>query len=71
MGDEMINKGDEMKRPMKMHMALLPFFPMAPIYLVYFLQPKPIITLSTNKSIYQQTGPSSFSYFHICIQYNI
>lgn len=32
MGNEVINKGNEMKRPMKMHMALLPLFPMGPIY---------------------------------------
>lgn len=29
-----------------------PLFPMGPISLFYFLQPKPIITLSTNKSIH-------------------
>lgn len=50
LGNEMVNKGNEMKRPMKMHMALLLLFPMGPIYLIYFLQPKPVITLSTNKS---------------------
>lgn len=49
-----------MKRPMNMHMALLPLFPMGPISLFYFLQPKPIITLSTNKSIYQQSEFSPF-----------